>query len=215
MKVKIQECNNCVCGIPLTEFPEGYVLYHKGIEQHTKILVMCLERSGAELLKRCLAPAGSENSDKFLSDIKIFIKAVLRWGGKQCLAKFPKICRSEKNVADAICEAAVGLENNDLALAVKILCEVDGISISIGSKILRIMSPEKAGAFDIKVLRTHLSYGKRDGYSDDYAGYAAFCEHCREMAVKLNRRHIKHPIRGDSQWRAADVESVIYRHLGW
>ena len=218
MKVEIQNCGNCVCNIPLGEFPERYTYYHKTIERGStkrgkKVLTICLEHHGMDFLGKCLGIKGAKMPD--IDEVKNFIEKIAWWMGRPAsvgIIYSPNSNRSKEEVAievrKAVIKAVMALqdEKDGLKSAVEILDDVYGIDISIASKILRMMLPQKAGAFD-SILQGALSY------IADGTGYADFCRNCGKVAKKLKARRIKHPMRGDHKWFVADVEAVIYAHF--
>ena len=218
VKVKIEERNGreYVCDIPLEKFPQGYECFLDTDAPNT----MRVEAEGAEFLGKCLEHNGTKMPDEvFCGRLMDFIVRVLRWGfeGVRYYRILGLIYCSEqptKAVASDVCKAAKAMQGNNLKLAVEsaieILDNLYGIGIPVASKMLRMMSPEKAGAFDDAVLLPELAYTKDDGYPDGWKGYADFCKDCDIVACKLNKQGIKHPKREGHQWLVADVESVLY-----
>ena len=192
--------------IPLEEFPKKYVCFHNK-EGGT----IPLERKGAEFLKKC--PEGDPISIAFQGEVKDFIDEVLRWGLKEdeyntVIGYLYSSEQPDEVVARKVHEAATALQNGKLGDAVQTLDGLTGIGISVGSKILRIMSPEKAGVLD-SILQNKLLYDANG------TGYACFCKSCGEVADRLNADGIKHEspivqLRGSDEWFIADVEAVVY-----
>ena len=221
-EVKIKKDKNereHVCGISLDKFPAWYVCHHNGILRGVRISTICLERRGMILLKKCLA-SNLTNDILLQNEIKNFIQEVLWWGVKSGRREywFKAIFSRQPQavVADKICKAATFLQKDKLALAIETLDNsqkrgVKGMRFTVGSKVLRMMSPGKAGALD-RILRAELpKYAKS---INDYAGYAEFCKHCKKVANDLLKKHgIQHPLRKKGNWLASDVESVLFAHF--
>ena len=208
MKKKVEiDQNDCVCGIPLQEFPKRYLCFHDR-EGGTTIP---LERTGAEFLKKC--SGGDPINPAFQADVKKFIDEVLRWGLEDdeydtVIGYLYSPEQPDEVVARKVREATMELQNGELGNAVQVLVRLTGIGISVGSKILRIMSPEKAGVLD-SVLQGKLLYDANG------TGYACFCNACKNVADRLNADGIKHEpsiknLRGSDEWLIADVEAVVY-----
>ena len=216
MKVKIEKKGRreYVCNIPLKKFPQGYERFLKIDAPNT----MYVEDKSAEFFGSCLKQNSTTKFPgvSFCGKLMDFIVRVLRWGFEDYFYYriLGLIYRSKKPanaVAREFCKAAKALRDNNLESAIKILDNLNGIGIPVGSKMLRMMSPEKAGAFDNSVLRPKLAYTRKDGYANNWKGYAAFCKDCDIVARGLNERGIKHPKRKCChQWRAADVEATLF-----
>ena len=210
--MKVEIINNHVCGIPLEEFPQRYVGYHNSVREGGTIP---LERNGAEFQKKCLE--GDPLNFVFQGEVKDFIKEVLWWGIEErlydeVLGRIYSANQPEEIVARRVHSAAETLQNGKLEGAVQILDALQGIGLSIASKMLRMMSPEKAVAFDEQHLQRKLPY------SADSDGYANFCGDCVAVAKQMNEESIEHEpsiakMRGSNKWLAADVEAVIFDHL--
>ena len=222
---RIPRKDRSVCHIPLAEFPQKYIDYVGDMKD-----TICLERRGARIMAKC-HDSKSVYPRQFPYEVKNFIREILLWAFDAGFFKFRydgakgiyplHTVEEAESVADKIHKAAVALQGKDLKTATKLAVQtldnsqgtgVQGMQLSIASKVLRMMSPEKAGAFDEKHLQEKLLY------SDDSDGYAHFCLDCNKVAEELNQRGHKHepPIvvmRGDDKWRAADVESVVFNHL--
>ena len=209
--MKVEIINNRVCGILLEEFPERYVFFHSGVKEGGTIP---LEKCGKNLLEKCFE--GNPTSIVFQGEVKDFIREILQWAVDEndydtLLGYIYSPEQPEEVVARRVCEATMALQNGKLGDAVQILDELKGIGLSIGSKILRMMSPETSGAFDDRHLQRKLSYPA------DSNGYANFCEDCVVVAEQMNEKGIEHEpsiadkkMRGSPKWLAADVEAVVF-----
>ena len=215
--MKVEIVDSCVCGIPLEEFPERYVCYHNSVREGSTIP---LERDGAKFLIKCLE--GDALSFVFQGEVKDFIKKVLWWGlGEEQYDTildyiYPRQPdnQTEEAVTRKVRQAALSLRKGNLQLAIKTLDNsqkqgVKGMKLSIGSKVLRMISPEKACAFDELHLQEKLSYPA------DSDGYADFCGNCVTVAEQMNKKGIEHEfsiekMRGSPKWLAADVEAVVF-----
>ena len=229
MKVKI--INGRVCGVPLKEFPAKYVEHHDGILQKTKISTICLEIIGKGILEKCPESDSAEAvAPDFCKELGAFIDQIVAWG----VQYGPNtICGDDLTPGKIrkICQAAAYLQENNLELAIKTLDNsqgrgVKGMRVTVGSKILRMMSPEKAGAFD-RVLRENLSEYTKEAFCAGaknepdafHKAYPEFCKDCKVVADKLNAKGIKHKPSittrrsGSHKWLAADVEAVVFHHL--
>ena len=213
VKVKIEKKDGreYVCDIPLEKFPEGYECFLSTDAPNT----MDVEHKGAEFLGKCLEHKSQDMLDEFYGRLMDFIVRVLRWGFKdfQYYPILGEICSRQPmgDLAISFLKATNALQDDNLESAIKILDDVGGIGIPVGSKMLRMMLPEKAGAFDNAVLKRKLAYTGKDDYADDWEGYASFCEDCERVARSLNEQGIKHPRRKCChQWLVADVEATLY-----
>ena len=226
MKVKVEiDKNDCVCGIPLADFPQWYHCFYQGAPNTEQ-----LEDEGAAFLNKCLA-SGSM-STAFPDEVHDFIKDILWWGyEKEEREGIYELIylqwQTRKDVADKVRRGVDALHKNGLESCLKILVSIcggrkggiRGIGVSTATKILRMMLPKVLGVFD-KVMEINLSESyQNDKTLGDYEGYTKFCEGCRNVASALNDRaekstDFRHPIR-EGGWRAADVEAALYAYFKW
>lgn len=86
--------------------------------------------------------------------------------------------------------------------AIEVLCQIPHLGLSYASKIARFLDPERCVVLD-KVIRERL------GYSNDFHGYVAFLEDCREALKMLKTSPLI-----DSEFRASlricDVEAALF-----
>jgi hypothetical protein len=141
--------------------------------------------------------------------LELFISAVYAWGWSPRLSK--RILDQEKNNRHDLCEcfAAVSsmTEGDDFAHEdiLSTLVKIHGVGPSFGSKLLRMLRPDKFPVFD-KRLREALPVLK-----NDRKGYRIFAEGCEEIANVLEAQGIKNPVREPAEsWLVADVESCLF-----
>ena len=143
-----------------------------------------------------------------------FIENILTWGGPTGdLVRIGYLYRSQDNprIAEVVNDASRDLLNGELESAIAtIVKNIKGLEVSYASKILRMLSPQKAGAYD-KYLRESLGYSQKK--AERFAVYEKFCVHCGEVIPTLQERGIENPFRVDGEWYVADVEATVYRHV--
>ncbi len=214
MRIEINNDSVCLGNgrvIEMEDFPE----YYKGfLNEDTGSTTANVEKVGADILKD-----GLDN----VECVNKFVLSVFKWGGKTGNRVrglvYPQKNKSEKDKADneikvaqIVAEAARILKDNDLELALKLngalkkIRFVDGLCVSYGSKILRMLLPQQAGAYD-SILQTMLSSYYKSG------GYAEFCADCKKVAGELKKSDIKSHHRENGEWFVADVEAVIFHYL--
>ena len=210
MKVEIKKdksgCEH-VCGILLKDFSKWYGEFHQGVRQGG---TTHLEDDGRKFLEKCLT--SNPTDPAFQNEVKKFIKEIMQWGvvpGRREYWLKKIFSHPDEFLAHKICEAAKELKQGNLQSAFDILKKnIDGMGLAVASKSLRMMSPEKAVAFD-SILNDELSY------TANGIGYEGLCNDCREVANELNNRAKKspdfvHPQRGEGGWFSSDVEAVLY-----
>ncbi len=183
-----------------------------------------IERKGAALLSLLLKDNSSnETRIKFTNE---FVQKVFLWGGPtgniikwQVYNRRGNKTEAEDKVKEVVTNLAGFLRDaklksafneefsNALNEALKEVTSIYGLGISYGSKILRMLLPEKAGAYDSILRKKFPSYLK--------SSYAEFCGDCKEVAVALEKREIKNKSthRKNGEWFVADVEAAIYHHF--
>ena len=209
-KRKIEIGGDVVCFgkgglVPLDYFPHRFRAALKNFDDiikdancHTRRL----EQEGARLDK---------NKFRDIAEVSQFLDRVIRWGGSMGNKIFWMIeeHKSRPAIVENIPRAAELLHKGALSAALEIITEPKGLGISFGSKILRMLNPEKVGVYD-SVLYEHLPYP----YT--IPGWDEFCRDCKAVAEELERRGIKNSERDKGEWFAADVEAVIFDcfHVG-
>ena len=162
-----------------------------------------LEETGARLTNGEIA--GNTAARRFLA-------SVLEWAGRSKGLIIMQIDRqpnpSREQIIRAIPKAAKHLRDGKLRAAIEEITRPEGLSISYGSKILRMLSPQTVGVYD-NVLKKKLPYP----YSP--AGWIKFCDGCQKVVAELQKRGIKnsHPRRKGKKWFVADVEAVIFQYF--
>ncbi len=216
MRITINNDSVCLGNdhvIKMEGFPDIYREFCEYAITNEKISTAEVEEEGADILKNGLDDVQRVND---------FVRSVFKWGGKTgdrvCGLVYPQKNKSEEDkatdeikVAQIFARAARVLNDNDLELALKlnkalkkIIC-INGLHISYGSKILRMLLPQQAGAYD-SILQTVLSSYYKS------SGYAEFCADCKKVAGELKKSDIKSPHRENGEWYVADVEAVIYHY---
>ena len=208
MKVEIEKKNGreYVCNILVNEFPGRCKEYH---QKNPNTLL--IEQNGCALLKILTAENLEKNAA--LDESKALFEQVLEWGvEKRWHERVRRFFygQPEEKIVRNFREAAKSLNEGEMGDAVKLLRDVAGSGTAIGPKILRMMSPQKAGAFD-SILKKRLL----TAYAGN-AGYLLFCNDCKVVVDSLNdREDINCPLseRTNGKWGVADVETVIYWQL--
>ena len=192
--------------ISLDDFPNRFSAAVKKFDDSVKDAnchTRRLEQEGARLTKSAMSQ--NKSSDK--AEVSQFLDRVIRWGGSMGNKIFWMIeeHKSRPAIVENIPRAAELLHKGALSAALEIITEPKGLGISFGSKILRMLNPEKVGVYD-SVLYEHLPYP----YT--IPGWDEFCRDCKTVAEELERRGIKNPERKNGKWFVADVEVVIFGH---
>lgn len=130
-----------------------------------------------------------------------FVKLVFKWGGNTGNRVRGQVEKDNtwQSVADIVKNAVEYLDKDDIRSAILKITSVKGLGYSYGSKILRMVSPEKAGVFDSQIESICC-----------YDSYSEFCKDCKNMAEVLKQQGIKNPVRANGEWLVADVEASIF-----
>ncbi len=210
MRIEIKDNSVCLGNghvIEMEDFPKYYRCFVKANGSTTADV----ESLGASLVKGGLGD---------VKRTKDFVWEVCRWGGSTGYRIRGNLCKHQRNgaftkkrFANVVADSARMLQNGDLESAINKITDIKGLRISYGSKILRMLLPQQAGAYD-GILQTMLS-------SYIKSGYAEFCADCKMVANELNTRGIESPhaklkIKGprkNGEWFVADVEAVIFHYL--
>ena len=180
--------------IPFREFP---CLYGKflGATNETREI----EKEGAALMK------ARRFGDK---RAYCFVLSILKWGGPagaRIRGKLPRLHGSEAKIqsglAQAVRDTVHSLKTGSCADAIQTITGHKGFQIPFGSKVLRMLAPERAVVYD-NVLNDNMKLGW------GRFAYGEFCDSCVLLAGELNKRKI-----GARRWKAADVEAVIYARV--
>ncbi len=197
MRIEIKDNSVCLGDghvIKMEEFPNGYCKYLACETEKTVMSTADAEKAGADILKGDLGDANKIND---------FVSVVIRWGeGNRGIVHGMVFPLDTKIVA----ESAIFLQSGNLKSAIDRIKDVHGFCISYGSKVLRMLSPEKAGAYD-KILRRKLPAYR------GIEGYVEFCDACQKVVGELKKSDIKSPHRKNGEWYVADVEAVIYYYF--
>ncbi len=196
-----------------TKLYEGFV--GKGTGKDTAKI----EEEGTSLLLK-----DNLSDEKRIKSTNEFARRVFRWGGPTGNIVHWMVYhkRGNKNEAeDKVKEVVTNLAellrdaklksafdeelSNALNEALKEVTSIYGLGISYGSKILRMLLPEKAGAYD-SILRKKLPAYR------GIEGYVEFCDACQKVADALKNRGIKSHRKND-EWFVADVEAAIYHYI--
>ena len=191
--------------ISLDDFPNRFSAAVKKFDDSVKDAnchTRRLEQEGARLDK---------NKFRDKAEVSQFLDRVIRWGGSMGNKIFWMIeeHKSRPAIVENIPRAAELLHKGALSAALEIITEPKGLGISFGSKILRMLNPEKVGVYD-KVLAEGLANSKSAAPS--ISRWINFCDDCATVAAELKKRGIKNPERKNGKWFVADVEVVIFGH---
>ncbi len=205
--------------INMQDFPGIYREFCEDTTMSEDINTADVEEEGRRLLP--LLKNGSDDAKhtnkEIITDINNFVRSIFKWGGKsgqRVSGKvYPKNKSEEENtkieatVAKVVAESASLLqgENLDLDLARQKIQDSRGFGPSYSSKVVRMLLPEKAGAYD-EILEKEFSSYK------EYGSYSKFCGDCQKIADDLKKLDIKSH-RENGEWFVADVEAVIYHYI--
>ena len=181
--------------IPFREFP---CLYGKflGATNETREI----EKEGAALMK------ARRFGDK---RAYCFVLSILKWGGPtgaQIRGNLHRYYRGgeakiQSGLAQAVRDTVHSLKTGSCADAIQTITSHKGFQTPYGSKVLRMLAPERAVVYDNVLNRKmKLGWGR--------FAYGEFCDSCVLLAGELNKRKI-----GTRRWKAADVEAVIYARV--
>ena len=209
---------DCMYLINMQDFPDLYSEFCKGTIMSEDISTASVEEEGSALLvslKNSLDDAKHTNKE-IITDINNFVRNILKWGGKSGNRRrghlYPEShseeekTKNEAAIAEVVVKTAEILLGSDLDLnsALSSIKSFDEIGDSYGSKILRMLLPRHAGAYDEKILKNNFP-----SYIE--SGYAEFCADCQKVADDLKKLDIKSH-RENGEWYVADVEAVIYHY---
>ncbi len=216
---------DCMYLINMQDFPDLYSEFCKYVITKDKISTAEVEEEGRRLLpllKNGLDDAKHANKE-IIDDINNFVRSIFKWGGitgqrvggnvylkDQSEEENTKI---EAAIAEVVAESARILQRKNLDLAFEEIQTFKGFGTSYGSKILRMLLPQHAGAYDDKILKNNFP-----SYIE--SGYAEFCADCQKVVDDLKKLGIKSPHdeidasnpRKNGEWYVADVEAVIYHY---
>lgn len=189
-------------GVLLRGFPEMFRYTIKQFdeipcERHTLVL----EQEGARLVKSGFA-------DK--KAISCFLDNVFGWGGKtgdRVRGLIDTRYKSRDAVVRAIPKAVKYLQSGNMKEAIEKMIEPKGLSVSYGSKILRMLLPQTVVVYD-SILA--VEFGESD---PSIRGWVNLCRDCQDVAKELNRRGKNNPLRKNGEWYAADVEAVVFQRI--
>ena len=199
--------------ISLDDFPNRFSAAVKKFDDSVKDAnchTRRLEQEGARLTKSAM----SQNKSFDKAEVSQFLDRVIRWGGSMGNKIFWMIdtkYKSRERIIKSIPVAARFLNEGKFQEAINkiILPKPCGLGVSFGSKILRMLNPEKVGVYD-KVLAEGLANSKSAAPS--ISRWINFCDDCATVAAELKKRGIKNPERKNGKWFVADVEVVIFGH---
>ena len=196
--------------ISLDDFPNRFSATINAFDKdeciinHSNYRTFSVEKEGARLAKNKFA-------DKKATSL--FIDNVLGWGGKtgNKVRGMIKKYKSREQIIKSIPVAARFLNEGEFQEAINEITfpKPCGLGVSFGSKILRMLNPEKVGVYD-KVLAEGLANSKSAAPS--ISRWINFCDDCATVAAELKKRGIKNPERKNGKWFVADVEVVIFGH---
>ena len=180
--------------IKFRKFPELYDAFLGATKNTRKI-----EKEGAALMKA-----------RTFSDARAyqFVLSVLEWGGPtgaRIVGNFDNYYgdkkQTQKALAKSIRHTILSLKDETCADAIRTITNDKGFGFPYGSKILRMLAPQKAVVYDNQ-LDDKLQHGWNK------TAYQEFCDSCVSVAAVLNKSKI-----GARRWKAADVEAVIFARL--
>ena len=187
--------------VRLSDFPNLYQSFAKRISRGTTHRV---EEHGAKVMSGVL---------KADDEIYKFVRCVCQWGGgMRVYGSLPRHnggeAAAKRNVARAVRSAVGCLRSSQMESAIGAVRSVNGLGktsgrMSYASKILRMLSPDKAVVFDDWLKHAV-------GHHLTNADYPKWCCDCAKVACVLERNKIKNIARADEKWKAADIEAVIF-----
>jgi len=181
----------------LSDFPKVYKKRIDSIEKGTGMDTMEVEKKGAALMKTDM---------KDVKHVIDFVNNhVFKWGGSSGnrVRGILNKNQSKAKIAKVVRESAGYLHKKDIEGAISHIISLTGLSISFGSKILRMLSPRQVAVLD-SVLNKCLPYNLK------VKDFVAFCHDCQMVARILKKQDIKNPNRKNGNWFIADVEMVIF-----
>ena len=149
-----------------------------------------------------------------VADVIPFVENVLAWMGKNGPRTHSMMFngrQTDKKIAEGVEKSSRYLQAGDLARAIEIIDELDGVDIPAGSKILRMLSPRQAAACSDSLRKTLRGY--RWTSAKRHEGYASFCADCKKVADALPKKGVRNPYRIGGAWYAADVEAVVFHDV--
>ncbi len=209
MRIEINNDSVCLGNDRVINMQEFTELYESFVGYRTGKDTAEIEEEGKSLLK------GDLDLSK-ANQINAFVSRVIIWGEENRRGiihrrVFPSDkqgedkAEHEAEVAKIVTESAIFLRNGDLKSAIDRIKDVYGFCFSYGSKVLRMLSPEKAGAYDSILSEKFPAYRGIEGYVE-------FCDACQKVADALKERDIKSHRKND-EWYVADVEATIYHYI--
>ena len=188
--------------ITLPEFP---VLNRKAIKafrekEDANCDTFSLEKEGRYLVEHNLGNEGA---------IWRVVYGILIWcgsSGNRIRGQIDKDAETRKAVIHAVRRSVECLQKGNMNGAVEAITKPNGLSVSFGSKILRILAPKKIGVYD-EILSQALPYPKNN------EGWIEFCRDCKKVTTELKKRRIKNSLRVNGTWFVADVEAIILQHI--
>lgn len=160
------------------------------LERHTKNYpgAIALERRGAETI------AGGVQ----VTDARVFVDAVVRWGGGQRFVGRLLSQNTAEQISSALQESNALLQIGRAAAAVSRLQQLRYLGQSFASKLARFLNPAAAVILD-EVIRGAL------GYRESQDGYQEFLDDCQSSLALLAPHH--------PQLRICDVEAAIFAKI--
>lgn len=165
-----------------------------------------VEEAGAELVQKV------KSGKKPLWNVQFFcfVLSVLKWGGQTGnrirgqITKGKNETEVQKELAQAI-RSTIDCMEEGSAKALAVITEIKGLGGSYGTKILRMLAPDKAVTYDAE-LNKIFKFGENFHKSGKGRGkYEKFCADCAAVANALNECEV-----GSRRWIAANVEAVIF-----
>ncbi len=151
------------------------------------------------------------------------LREMIQWGGSQngVLQKFED--RLGEIDLQKVLETTV-TRIGDPRSAIEAALRLPGMGLTYASKLLRFLDPEKYGALDSRIRGALDKHVKDSGIQKIYDGnltsmtngYASFTSYLENLKESLEIAEIRRPAcalplgRGNTGWRAADIEMALF-----
>ena len=197
------------------EFPK-YLACHRRYCPDT----LQVEARGTELLEEI---AFGSASNAIAVD---FFGKVCDWGGNQHNVKekvlsqldsrsiLHQIERALVSLSGVTTQSSRTLRDAGLETAASSMMELDGLGISYGTKVLRMLRPDLCGVMDSTVqmfgdFASTTGLSKQESEKISQANFSWYSHQCLQIAGFVNTASISPPT-GANEWRVGDVDAVIF-----
>ena len=204
------------------KFAVNYTDFPTYLNCHRKYCADTLEveEIGAKLVEGVESGAAGESS------AIDFFSRVCDWGGNQHNVKeevlsqlhsrsmLHQIERALLSLARVTTQSSRTVRDAGLEKAASSMMELDGLGISYGTKVLRMLRPDLCGVMDSTVqmfggfaTTNELSNHEREKISQ--ANFSWYSHQCLQVVGFLNNASISPPT-GANEWRVGDVDAVVF-----